>query len=189
MVWVIHFCSPVAELNLCLGTQKLLGAHRSAQQDRSTLTCHAYPHIRPRIQLAVGDMTTSGWKLNISLIGVDWRHISCMRMPRSLTLFDGHTAWVTCRVHQKMAIAAGEPGIPARIAVSPMIHTCRPFNWQVWKLVLDLALDAQSKCVRLSTVVPSRSCYIPPLQVGDFRSWKTDFFFHLHISPLLQCDA
>ncbi len=37
MVWVITFCSPVAELNRWFGTQKLSGVDRS-KQDRSTLT-------------------------------------------------------------------------------------------------------------------------------------------------------
>ncbi len=43
--------------------------------------------------------------------------ISCK--PSSLTLFDGHTA---CRIHQKMAIAAGEPCILAILLVPWSIY-------------------------------------------------------------------
>ncbi len=34
---------------------------------------------------------------------------TCLMQAKFFDTFDGHT----CRVHQKMAIAAGEPGIPA----------------------------------------------------------------------------
>ncbi len=68
MVWVIHFCSPVAELNRWLGTQKLLSVDRSAQTRQVHSNSHAYTCIHHRIQLAVGGMTMRGWKPTISLI-------------------------------------------------------------------------------------------------------------------------
>ena len=66
----IHFCSPVAELNRSLGTQKLSGVDKIVRpkQDRSTLNHHTHTCIHHRIQLAVGDMTMGGWKPTISLI-------------------------------------------------------------------------------------------------------------------------
>ncbi len=75
MVWVIHFCSPVAELNRWLGIQKLSGVGRLAQTRQVHINSHAYACIHHRIQLAVGDMTMSGWKLTISLIHThQWPH-------------------------------------------------------------------------------------------------------------------
>ncbi len=68
MVWVIHFCSPVAESNRWLGTQKLSGVDRSAQTRQIHINPHAYTCIHHRIQLAVGDMTISGWKPTLILI-------------------------------------------------------------------------------------------------------------------------
>ncbi len=68
MVWVIPFCSPVAELNRWLGTWKLSGVDRSAQTKQVHINSHAYTCIHHPIQLAVGDMTMSGWKPTISLI-------------------------------------------------------------------------------------------------------------------------
>ena len=57
----IHpFCSPMAKLNRWLGTQKLSGADRSAQTRQAHINSHAYTCIHHRIQLTVGDMTTSG---------------------------------------------------------------------------------------------------------------------------------
>ncbi len=64
MALVIHFCSPVAELNRWLGTQKLLsGIDRSDQTGQVHINSHAYTYIHHRIQLAVGDMTMSGISL------------------------------------------------------------------------------------------------------------------------------
>ena len=44
MVWVIHCCSPVAELSHWLGTQKLSGVDRSAPKRQVQLTHHTYTH-------------------------------------------------------------------------------------------------------------------------------------------------
>ncbi len=68
MVWVILFCSHVAELNLWLDTQNLLGVDRSAQTRQVHINSHAFTCVHHRIELAVGDMTMSGWKPTISLI-------------------------------------------------------------------------------------------------------------------------
>ncbi len=68
MVWVIPFCSPVAELNRWLDTQKLSGIDRSAQTSQVNINSHTDTCINHRIELAVGDMTMSGWKPTISLI-------------------------------------------------------------------------------------------------------------------------
>ncbi len=69
MVWVIHFCSPVAELHWWIGTQKLSGVNRSVQTRQIHIKSHAYTCIHHRIQLALGDMTImSGWKPTKSLI-------------------------------------------------------------------------------------------------------------------------
>ncbi len=57
---VIPFCSPVAELNQWLGTQKLSGVDRPAQTRQVHINSHAYTCIHHRIQLAVSDMTMSG---------------------------------------------------------------------------------------------------------------------------------
>ena len=55
MVWMIPFCSPVAELSRWLGTQKLSGVDRSAQARQLQINL---PHLHPRAPanpVAVGD--------------------------------------------------------------------------------------------------------------------------------------
>ena len=69
MVWVIPFCSPVAELNWLLGTQKLSGVDRSAwtrQVHTESPRIHLHTPLNPTV--AVGDVTMSSWKPTISLI-------------------------------------------------------------------------------------------------------------------------
>ncbi len=64
---------------------KLLGVDRSDQTRQVHTNSHTYTCIHHRIQLAVGDMTMSGWKPTISLIPPP--SIACHHPPHSLLAY------------------------------------------------------------------------------------------------------
>ncbi len=70
MVWVISFCSPVAELNRWLGTQKMSGGDRSAQtrQVHIKITTPTPAYTTESNLQSVIWSCMSGWKPTTSLI-------------------------------------------------------------------------------------------------------------------------
>ncbi len=58
---------------------------------------------------------------------------TCLLQAKFFDTFDGHTA---CRVHQKMAIAAGEPDIPA-------MQGTDLYNIEYWGIYITNIIDPQ----------------------------------------------
>ncbi len=151
MVWVIHFCSPVVELNQGLGTQKLPGEDRSAQTRPVRINSHAYTSIQHRIQLAVSDMTMSGWKPTISLIHPShrWSHLfdSTYVLPYNevfgihIRVCFSHASRLH-HVHVCLHLFQGTWGLPRTTTIWMRLHPQLLDTW--WKIN-----SSSQKCVRV----------------------------------------